>query len=71
MSVSAPVRVRFKMDRDTWNKVVTFEEDMTVNAENAEHFVVEYDTEHDFTAAINRFHGLVEYQRLTPEPVAS
>ncbi|MNU19647.1 hypothetical protein D3C71_78800 [compost metagenome] len=71
MSVSAPVRVRFKMDRDTWSKVVTFEEDMTVDAENSEHFLVEYETEHDFTAAINRFQGLIPYERLAPEVVAS
>ncbi len=68
MSASTPVRVRFPMDRQTWNTVVTFEEDMDVEAETSEHFVVEYATEHDFTAATQRFKGLVPYERLSEEP---
>jgi len=71
MSASAPVRVRFQMDRDTWNKVVTFEEEITVEDTSTEHFIVSYDTEHDFTAALNRFHGLVPYERLTPEALST
>jgi len=69
MSKSAPVRVRFSMDRATWNKVVTFEEDFEVDAETQEHFVIVYANEAEFNAALTRLGGLVEYQRLTPEPL--
>lgn len=68
MSKSAPVRVRFSMDRDTWTKVVTFEEDFSIDTETQEHFVIEYASEADYQSALTRLNGKVRYERLTPEP---
>ena len=71
MSKAIPVRVRFSMDRETWDKVVTFEENYDVEVETQTHFVIAYANEREFNAALRRFDGMVEYQKLEAETTSA
>lgn len=57
--------VRFPMTEHNWNVVVNLaKESMCVEREDLESFVVEYDTEEDFHAALIRFDGWIEYEEI-------
>lgn len=75
-----PVRVRFPMSQEIWNKVVCHEHllnkkyeeftqlpSLTVESEGLEDFIVEYARVEDFNLAIAGFEGMVEYERLDSE----
>lgn len=57
--------VKFPKNENTWNAVVVdSNEQMYVESEGNESFIVEYETDDDFFHALNRFDGLVEYEEL-------
>lgn len=59
------MRVKFPMNKNTWNSVVVDSgEQMYVESEGTDSFIVEYETDGDFFNALNRFDGLVEYEEL-------
>lgn len=57
------MQVKFPMNEQVWDAVVTNSvENMFVESQCVYSFVVEYATEEDFIAALERFEGLVEYE---------
>lgn len=58
------MRVKFPMNENTWNAVVDSDEELYVESEGTNSFIVEYETDDDFFHALNRFEGLVEYEEL-------
>ena len=55
--------VKFPMTEHNWNIVVNLaKESMCVESEDLESFVVEYDTEEAFHAALTRFDGLIDFE---------
>lgn len=59
------MQVKFPMNEQVWDTVVTNSgENMFVESQGVYSFVVEYDTEEDFIAALERFEGVVEYEEL-------
>lgn len=61
------VRVKFKNTEEIWNKVVVDgdeKEMFVVDEENSNEFIVEYESDADWVAAMLRFNGMVEYQVL-------
>ena len=59
------MQVKFPMNEQVWDAVVTNSgENMFVESEGVYSFVVEYATEEDFIAALERFEGVVEYEEL-------
>ena len=59
------MQVKFPMNEEVWDVVVTNSgENMFVESQGVYSFVVEYNTEEDFIAALERFEGLVEYEEM-------
>lgn len=59
------MKVKFQMNNEIWNIVVTnSEENMEVVSENSEWFIVNYHTFFDFIAADVRFNSMVEYEKV-------
>lgn len=59
------MQVKFPLNDNTWEVVVTdSNEQMYVESEGQDFFIVEYENENDFVNALNRFEGLVEYEEL-------
>ena len=63
-----PVRVKFDHTEEIWNNVVVEAdpdlEEVCVEEENIDTFVVEYPSEVKFSNALTRFDGMVEYKKL-------
>ncbi len=58
-----PVLVTFPLDEETWNTVVVdSEENMSVEREGSDDFLVEYESTEDFSAAVRRFDGMIEFR---------
>lgn len=65
MQVKLNMQVKFPMNEQVWDAVVTNSvENMFVESQGVDSFIVEYDTEEDFIAALERFEGVVEYEEL-------
>ena len=65
MQVKLNMQVKFPMNEQVWDAVVTNSvENMFVESQGVDSFIVEYDTDGDFFNALGRFEGLVEYEEL-------
>jgi hypothetical protein len=63
-SENNPVRVKFENNATVWNIVNADLELMVVEEEDSEYFIVEYDDQDEWEAALTRFDGMVDYQVL-------
>jgi hypothetical protein len=60
-----PVRVRFPMVEEYWNKVVDeANESLSIESEGMDFFIVEYQTSASWTHALERFDGMIPYKIL-------